>query len=95
MIDTGATGTVVREDLVHRLGLHPVGMTLINTPSSTNISCMTYSVRLFFPGGVTAEDVAIAVPLQGQNIECLVGRDILRHGVSIYTGYMNTFTMSF
>ena len=83
MIDTGATGTVVREDLVQRLNLHPVGTTLIHTPSSTNVSCMMYLVRLFFPGGVIAETVAIAAPLQGQHIECLVGRDILQHGVFI------------
>ena len=95
MIDTGATGTVVREDLVHRLNLHPVGTTLIHTPSSTNVSCMMYSVRLFFPDNIIAETVAIAAPLQGQHIECLIGRDILKHGVFIYTGYMNTFTLSF
>jgi predicted aspartyl protease len=42
MIDTGATGTVVREDIVSQLNLNPVGITLINTPSSTNVQCYEY-----------------------------------------------------
>jgi hypothetical protein len=31
----------------------------------------------------------------GQNIQCLIGRDILQHGVLIYIGYSNQFTLSF
>ncbi|GAH59513.1 unnamed protein product [marine sediment metagenome] len=95
MIDTGATGTVVREDIVKQLDLHPVGTTLINTPSSTNVQCYEYLVRLLFPNNVVVETVVIAAPLQGQHIQCLIGRDVLKHGVFIYTGYINTFTLSF
>ena len=39
MIDTGATGTVIRQGLAAQLGLQPVGVTYINTPSSTNVAC--------------------------------------------------------
>lgn len=95
MIDTGATGTVVREDIVKQLNLHPVGVTLINTPSSTNVQCYEYLMRLLFPNNVIIETLVIAAPLQGQNILCLIGRDVLQHGVFIYTGYVNTFTLSF
>ena len=95
MIDTGATATVVREDIVKQLSLHPVGITLINTPSSTNVQCYEYLVRLLFPNNVVVETVVIAAPLQGQHIQCLIGRDVLKHGVFIYTGYINTFTLSF
>jgi len=95
MIDTGATRTVVREEVVRELGLNPVGLTLINTPSSTNVECWEYLIRILFPYRVVIESVAIAVPLQGQHIQCLIGRDVLRHGVFIYTGYDNTFTLSF
>jgi len=95
MIDTGATGTVVREDIVSQLNLNPVGITLINTPSSTNVQCYEYLMRLLFPNNVIVESVVIATPLHGQHIQCLIGRDVLRHGVFIYTGYMDTFTLSF
>jgi len=95
MIDTGATATVVREDIVKQLNLNPVGITLINTPSSTNVQCYEYLMRLLFPNNVIVESVVIAAPLHGQHIQCLIGRDVLRHGVFIYTGYIDTFTLSF
>jgi len=95
MIDTGATGTVVREDIVKQLNLNPVGVTLINTPSSTNVQCYEYLMRILFPNNVIVESVVIAAPLLGQHIQCLIGRDVLRHGVFIYTGYIDTFTLSF
>lgn len=95
MIDTGATGTVVSKDIVKQLNLKPVGTTLISTPTSTNVKCYEYFVRLLFPNTIFADAVIIAAPLQGQHIQCLIGRDVLRHSVFIYTGYINTFTLSF
>ena len=95
MIDTGATGTVVQEDIIQQLGLNPTGVTLINTPSSTNVECYEYLVRLLFPNNVVVETTIIGVPLKGQHIQCLIGRDVLRHGVLIYVGYTDTFTLSF
>ncbi len=95
MIDTGATGTVVQEDIVRQLNLNPVGLTLINTPSSTSVQCYEYLIRLLFPNNVVVEGVVIAAPLKGQHIQCLIGRDVLQHGVFIYTGYTNSFTLSF
>jgi predicted aspartyl protease len=95
MIDTGATGTVVRKDIVRQLNMNPIGTTLISTPSSTNIRCYEYLMRLLFPSNVVVETVVIAAPLLGQHIQCLVGRDVLQNGVFIYTGYINAFTLSF
>jgi hypothetical protein len=45
MIDTGATGSVIQQGLAAELGLKPIGVTLINTPSSTNVECYEYAVR--------------------------------------------------
>jgi len=95
MIDTGATGTVLRDDIPKQLGLNPVGVALISTPSSANVQCYRYIVRLLFPNRVVVETTAIAAPLQGQHIQCLIGRDVLKHGVFIYTDYTETFTLSF
>jgi predicted aspartyl protease len=95
LIDTGATGTVIRQDLIPQLNLHPVGTTLIHTPSSINVVCYEYLMRIIFPNNVVVETVVIGAPLQGQNISCLIGRDVLQQGVFIYTGYTNTFTLSF
>ena len=95
MVDTGASVTVVRDDLPDQLGLQPVGVTSINTPSSTNVACYEYAVRLVLNNNVVIEATVIAAPLQGQNIQCLIGRDILAHGILVYIGYANTFSLSF
>jgi hypothetical protein len=81
--------------VIRQLGLEPIGVVNISTPSSESIRCYQYSVRLVFPNNVIVEAIAIEAPLKGQQIECLVGRDVLAHGVFVYTGYINQFTLSF
>ena len=96
MIDTGASGTVIQEGLAAKLGLTPIGKEKISTPSSTGLECFVYDVRLVFPNNTGVEGVrAIEAPLKDQNIQCLVGRDVLSQGVLVYTGYLNQFTLSF
>jgi hypothetical protein len=95
MIDIGASISVIREDLAKQLNLTTIGATLINTPSSAGFQCYEYFAKLIFPNNVTIESVVIAAPLQGQHIQCLIGRDVLRHGLLIYIGYDNSFTLSF
>jgi hypothetical protein len=95
MIDTGATGSVIQQGVPAQLGLQPVGITYTNTPSSTNVACPEYLVRLIFPNNVLVETSIIEAPLQGQHIQCLVGRDVLAHGVFVYIGYTNLFSLSF
>lgn len=95
MIDTGASGSVIRQGLATQLGLNPIGLTYINTPSSTNVGCYEYAVRLIFPNNVVVETPVLEAPLQGQNIQCLIGRDVLAHGVLVYIGYGNLFSLSF
>jgi len=95
MIDTGASGTVINPAIPQQLNLNPVGVTFINTPSHANVRCYQYPVRVVFPNNVIAETIAIAAPLQGQAIQCLIGRDLLRHAVFVYIGYANLFTLSF
>lgn len=95
MIDTGASGTVVQQGMASELGLRPIGLTSINTPSATNVHCYEYSLRLIFPTNVVFETTAIEAPLQGQHIQCLIGRDVLGQGVFVYIGYSNLFSLSF
>ena len=95
MIDTGASGSLLRQGLPAQLGLNPVGLAYINTPSSTNVPCYEYLVRLVFPNNVVVETTVLEAPLQGQNIQCLIGRDVLAHGVLVHIGYGNLFSLSF
>lgn len=95
LIDTGASATVIQQGMAAQLGLNPVGITHIHTPSSTNVRCFEYSVRLLISSNVIVETTVIEAPLQGQNIQCLIGRDVLAHGVLVYIGYSNLFSLSF
>ena len=95
MIDTGATVSVVQQGLPAQLGLEPVGVTYINTASSTNVACHEYVVVLIFPNNVVAETTILEAPLEGQHIQCLIGRDVLAHGVLVYVGSSNFFSLSF
>jgi predicted aspartyl protease len=95
MIDTGATSTVVRSDIVEKIGISPIGVVKINTPSSVGVECYQYQAAVVFPNNLAIETAdLIAAPLQGQHIQCLIGRDILRHGVLIYNGYAQIVTFS-
>jgi hypothetical protein len=97
MVDTGATGTVITPTIAQKLGLQPVGVVQMGTPSTTQaITANQYNIDMILPQGVTLASVmAIEAPLGGQHIQCLIGRDVLRHGVLIYIGYANQFTLSF
>jgi len=78
-----------------QLGLNPIGLTYITTPSSTDVRCYEYLIRLIFPNNVVFETTAIEAPLRGQHVQCLIGRAILAHGVLIYIGYIQSFSPSF
>lgn len=96
MIDTGATKTVISKSIAAGLNLKPVGTSRIDTSSDRNVACYNYLVSLVFPNNVVIkETVVVGAPLLGQHISCLIGRDVLAGAVFIYTGYANSFTLSF
>jgi predicted aspartyl protease len=93
MIDTGASRTALCQDIVDQLGLELVGTTSVNTPSHQNVQCGIYSVRIGFPNNVVGQVAALGVPMKGQHIACLIGRDILKLGILIYNGHVNQFSL--
>lgn len=94
LIDTGASGTAVQAGLLGPLGLHPVGQTSVTTPTDQTVPCPVYTVLLGMPNGAV-EITVIEAPLQGQNIQALIGRDVLQYGIFIYQGPSSQFTLSF
>jgi predicted aspartyl protease len=96
LIDTGATGTVIQQGISSQLKINPIGTTYITTPSSRNVRCLQYDVQLIFPNSVIVPTLIVTeAPLQGQHIQCLIGRALLSNAVLIYTGYDNSYTLSF
>jgi predicted aspartyl protease len=96
LIDTGASGTVIREGIADRLGIVPVGVAQVQT-AGHSVQCYEYLVTLAFQNKVVIQNAkVIQAPMQSQQqVECLIGRDVLQHGVLIYTGYINQFALSF
>jgi len=50
---------------------------------------------LLLPNYLWAKMIVTEAPLQGQNIQCLLGRDLLAYGLLVYNGPTNTFTLAF
>lgn len=84
---------MIQEGLAAQIGLQPIGVAKVNTPSSTNVECYEYAVRFAFPNNVAA--TVIEAPLKGQHIQGLIGRDVLQHALLVYIGYTGQFTLSF
>jgi len=95
LVDTGASASVIQSGLAQQLSLQPVSAVLVNTPSHAGVLCPLYAVQILLCAGRLAFDVtAIEAPLQGQGIQCLIGRDVLANCVLIYQGWVNSFTIA-
>src|SRR5438105_4663591 len=91
MIDTTAERTILAPDLVSALGLTQTGQVLHELPDGNVVVRPTYDVVLKFPSGFAHGCEAVPLPVQVPEIDCLVGRDVLRRLVLVYTGPENSF----
>ena len=96
MVDTGASSSVIQTGIAAKLGLNPVGSMPTNTPSSQGVMCPQFAVRFLFPNNIGVDPITvIEMPLAGQAIQALLGRDVLAFGTLVYLGPFNFFTLSF
>ena len=81
--DTGATATVITENVVKALGLVPTGMSNVNTANGVAVQ-NTYIIDVVLPTGLMVKDVTVtgAMALSG-GCEVLIGMDIITLTVSI------------
>jgi predicted aspartyl protease len=95
LIDTGAGGTCFRRGVLAPLGLQPVGTVPVCTAGQIT-QASQYSVRLgIMPVRYFKETTVLEIAMEGQNIDCLIGRDTLSGAILIYQGSENTFTLSY
>jgi predicted aspartyl protease len=83
LIDTGAHTTVLNPETIARLGIRPVGVAPIATPSTTAaILCNRYHINnVYFADDVVVENIfVVEAPMGGVPYHCLIGRDVLRFG---------------
>lgn len=97
LIDTGASISAIKKGIAAQLGLKPHGITKIATPSNGAFQCSLYDIDILFPVHhlVIGNVRVIEGIFEGQNIDGLIGRDILKLGLLVYTGYDNSFTIAF
>lgn len=87
--DTGASGSCVSEDVINDLGLIPIGMQTMQTPSGSK-DVHTYLVDIILPNKVKVEGVVVCgSDIGNQGIQMLIGMDVINQGdfsVSNYDG---------
>lgn len=92
--DTGASKSSVDKRVVAELGLIPVGKGTISTANGV-VSVNTYFVNLTLPNRVTVRDVLVTCADLGNDIDVLIGMDIIRHGDFSITNTNRSTTFSF
>lgn len=97
LLDTGASISAVDATVIQSLGVSPVGVTTLHTPSGTSQQNQ-YPVRFEFPGSnlpAIETQRAIGSLLQQQGIIALIGRDVLASFVFVYNGPGGFITLAF
>jgi len=92
LIDTGASRSIIQNEIVEGLDLLPVGALRMNTTALTGLPCYEFLLNGSFHG-LSFTGVFIGAPLKGQEIQALIGRDILAHFILTYSGPDNSFTL--
>ncbi len=64
------------------------------TASSPSVPSYEYPIRLILQGERPISLLALELPLVGHQIECIIGRDVLREGTFIYDGELGSFSLS-
>ena len=92
--DTGASKSSITQRIVDDLNLIPVGNTNISTANGV-VAVNTYFVDFGLPNGVTVKNVLVSCAYLGDDIDILIGMDIIRHGDFSITNVNNKTTFSF
>jgi hypothetical protein len=103
LIDTGASGTLIDTQLIQSLGLMPTGSVLAHSPTTgtTPVSFNQYDVAFGIAMDHNMVHVCqwtmpiIEADLSGQNLDALIGRDILSRALLVYDGVQSRVTLAF
>lgn len=90
LIDTGASGCIITDSLAAKLNLIQTGFQKI-TSVQDNQDRPKYFAKIMFPWNRSVDVSVASCPLKG--IDCLIGRDILKHWNLIYSGVTGQITI--
>ena len=92
--DTGASRSSIAQRIVDDLNLIPVGNTNISTANGI-VTVNVYFVDFGLPNGVTIKNVMVSCSDLGDDIDVLIGMDIIKHGDFSITNVNGKTTFSF
>ncbi|MCL5674218.1 MAG: aspartyl protease family protein [Candidatus Omnitrophica bacterium] len=102
LIDTGASISGIKKDIVQTLHLPVIGSTYLNTPSDTKkaTSIVPAKFILLNPQNqpiyvINFERVICCERYLGKDIIGIIGRDVLEKSVFIYNGINGNITLAF
>lgn len=61
IVDTGASGTVITQEMAQALGVQPIGSARVDTASQQNVEVPLAMVQSISAGGVVATNVTVAI----------------------------------
>ena len=95
--DTGATSSVITQEVADKLGLIPSGRTTVNTASETGHVTDTYLVDIYLKNDLRIQGVEVTVGTIDtiNGFDCLIGMDIITLGDFSITNYKGETCMSF
>ncbi|MCK4232928.1 retroviral-like aspartic protease family protein [candidate division WOR-3 bacterium] len=85
MIDTGASGTVIKPEIAEELRLIHTGYQNVSSVQDEQKRPVYYGL-IIFHWGSAKEIPMVSCPLKGSEFDCLIGRDILKHWHLTYNG---------
>jgi len=93
--DTGATNTVISQNVVDALNLKPITFTYVNTVSQQNVLTPVFLVDVhLYDGRLCIKDVNVTLGDISGGADCLIGMDIITLGDFSITN-VNQTTFSF
>jgi predicted aspartyl protease len=95
--DTGATGTVITQEVLDALQLKPFGRTKVSTASVSNETKETYLVNVYLKADLLIQGVEVTVGkiAAEHGINCLIGMDIITLGDFSLTNFEGKTCLSF
>ena len=94
LLDTGSSRSILREGLMEKLGIYPVGMVKMRTALKEQVSSHEFLLDVQL-GKIKFGAVFIGAPMPDSDVQALIGRDILAHCKFTYRGKAKKFTLEF
>lgn len=92
--DTGATKSCITKRVAEDLKLIPVGKTTIGTANG-NAEVDTYFIDIGLPNGMAIQQILVSCADLGQDIDVLIGMDIISLGDFSITNFNGRTTFTF